>query len=517
MAFRMSQLVIMKTINESAYGFNVETVSQTVINSLPFEMRFCYKDFMYAEFFIYLLVYFVVLLLSSVFFKKRIKSLEDFFLASRNLPAVLIFLTVAGSWLGATSILVSTDEAFDKGISSLWVIGIPSLLTVIVFALFLTRPIRRLPIVTLPDLMEMRYGRPVRHLAALLIVWYMILLAASQMVAMGNFLKPFLGTSYVLALLLGTVVVLSYSIFGGLFSVVITDGFQFFLLVVGIISLLFFLLGMSSWSEVSLAGRTLGGQSFFDFFSGLERNIWIAVSFTLAWIISPIIWQRIQAARTERDARVGLWAAGGTFVIFFGCVVLIGIYSLPLSLSGARTDTLISMLVSSQAGSLLGGFLFLAIVAAVMSTMDTAINTGALSMTRDIYQQFIPSARQKNVVSVSRWATLAMGVLAFLIATRLQSILKTLGLASEVMAEGMFVPGVAMIFLRKRYPMAGILSLALGSGYAVAGFLNEMSIVHLNWPVWPFSVPYGVALSLVGFSVGFLMDFNKRKISNPQI
>jgi len=364
--------------------------------------------------------------------------------------------------------------------------------------------------------MEMRYGRSVRHLAAVLIIWYMILLAASQMVAMGNFLKPFLGTSYFLALLLGTVVVLFYSIFGGLFSVVITDGFQFFLLVVGIISLLFFLLGMSSWSEVSLAARTLRGPSFFDFFSGFWRNIWIAVSFTLAWIISPIVWQRIQAARTERDARAGLWGAGGTFVVFFGCVVLIGIYSLPLSLPGTRTDTLISTLISTQAGSFLGGILFIAIVAAVMSTMDTAINTGALSATRDIYQQLIPSGRQKNVVSVSRWATLAMGVLAFLIATRLQSILKTLGLASEVMAEGMFVPGVAMIFLRKRYPMAGLLSLFLGSGYAVAGFFNEMGIVHLNWPVWPFSVPYGVALSLAGFSLGFLMDLNKRKISNTR-
>jgi SSS family solute:Na+ symporter len=107
-----------------------------------------------------------------------------------------------------------------------------------------------------------------------------------------------------------------------------------------------------------------------------------------------------------------------------------------------------------------------------------------------------------------------VGVFAFLIATRLQGILKTLGLASEVMAEGMFVPGVAMIFLRKKYPTAGMLSLVLGGGYAILGFLNGISLVHLNWPTWPFSVPYGVALSLLGFVLGFFIDRHKSKISN---
>jgi SSS family solute:Na+ symporter len=466
-----------------------------------------------SELFIYLLLYFGLLLLVGLLFSKKIKSLEDFFLASRDLSAFLILLTLAGSWLGATSTLVSVDEAFHKGISSFWVIGIPSILTVIVFALILIRPIRRLPFVTLPDLMEMRYGRTVRHLAAFLIVWYMILLAASQMVAMGNFLKSFLGTSYFMALLLGTAVVLLYSVFGGLFSVVITDGFQFFLLVIGILGLLFALLGMSSWDEVTLAAQAIEGGDFFNFFLGFDRNIWIAFSFTLAWIISPIVWQRVQAARTERDARVGLLGAGGIFFVFFGCIVMIGILSLPLSMPGDQADNILSMLIQSFAGKLLGGILFLAIIAAIMSTMDTAINTGALSLTRDIYQQFIPSPHQKSAVLISRVATCVLGISAFLIATRLQSILKTLGLASEVMAEGMFVPGIAMIFLRGKYPTAGKMSLILGSGYAILGFLNGLGLIHLNWPEWPFSVPYGVALSLFGFLIGFLIDRNREKKS----
>jgi hypothetical protein len=77
-------------------------------------MDFCYKDTVNNDLFIYLLLYFALLLLAGFFFSKKIKTIEDFFLASRDLPALLILLTLAGSWLGATSTLVSVDEAFDN-------------------------------------------------------------------------------------------------------------------------------------------------------------------------------------------------------------------------------------------------------------------------------------------------------------------------------------------------------------------------------------------------------------------
>lgn len=462
-------------------------------------------------FFIFLCGYFVLILSVSFLFSRRMRSLEDFFLASRSLPALLVFFSLTASWLGATSTLVSLDEAYSKGISSFWVIGVPSVLTVFIFVVFLARPIRRLPIVTLPDLFEMRYGRTVRHITSLLIVWYMALLAASQMVAIGNFLKFLLGTSYFSGLLLGTAVVLVYSVAGGFFSVVITDGFQFVLLAAAIIGLLFFLLGSTSFSEASASAIQLGKSGYFDFLFDFKRNFWIAVSFTLAWIISPIVWQRIHASRSERDARVGLFSSGIAFVLFFSSVVLIGILCLPLSNSLPQGGPLLSHLLATKTGAILGGFLFVGIIAAIMSTMDTSINTGAMSLTRDVFQQIFSPGRLEDVVRVSRLATVLVGVLAFLIATQMQGILKTLGLASEIMAEGLFVPGLAMIFLKRRYPTAGLLSLCLGGGYSIVGFLNQIELLQWGWPEWPFSVPYGLALSLSGFLLGVLIDVRLRK------
>ncbi|UCE42220.1 MAG: sodium:solute symporter family protein [Candidatus Aminicenantes bacterium] len=464
---------------------------------------------MALDYFLFLAAYLAILLSVGLAFTKRMSSLEDFFLASRDLSGSWIFLTLVASWLGATSFLVSVDSAYQEGVSSLWVMGVPALLTVLIFFLFLARPIRNLSILTLPDLVELRYGRPVRHLASVLIIWYMILLAASQMVALGNFLQVFLQTSYFSCLMIGTVVVLIYSVLGGFFSVVFTDGIQFFFLFGGIFGLFIYLVSSSTFQDVSQTIQNSGRLDYFSFFADFKTNSLITLSFVLAWVVSPIVWQRIQAARSVKIARQGLAATSIALFLIYGIFVIIGLLSLPLVSVSETGGPVLSAIIATKTGKILGGILFVAVVAAIMSTMDTGVNTGAMSMTHDVYFQLFPSKRDDHVLLVSRISTLVVAALAFLVATQFQSILKTLGLASEIMAVGFFIPGVSMIFLKKKWPSAGFLSLVLGGGFALVGFFCEIGILALRWPAWPFSVPYGLALSLAGFILGILIDKSK--------
>lgn len=455
------------------------------------------------------IIYLGLVVFFGLRFSRKMRTLEDFFLASRGLTASLVFLSLSASWFGATSILVSVDEAFASGISALWLIGLPAILTVLAFAAFLAGPIRGLNVLSVPDLVELRYGRVVRHLATLLIIWYMVLLAASQMVAVGQFLKLFLGVPYIWSLALGLAGVLCYLALGGLFSVVMTDVLQCFFLGAGVIGLAAFLWMRSPLSRVAAAAMEAGKTGYFDFFHDFSKNGLTALSFTLAWIVSPIAWQRIQAARSTRDARKGLVATAGGFIFLYGLVVLIGIFSLPLFFSRELKNPLVAELIASETGVVLGALLFMAVTAAILSTLDTAINTGALSLTRDVWQRIFSKGRANTSVAAGRWATLIIGAAAFLVATRFQSILKTIGLASEIMAEGFFIPGVVMIFMRKRAPLAGFLGLTLGSGYALAGFLKETGVISLSIPAWPSSLPYGLALSLAGFLIGLAWEFRR--------
>ena len=99
---------------------------------------------------------------------------------------------------------------------------------------------------------------------------------------------------------------------------------------------------------------------------------------------------------------------------------------------------------------------------------------------------------------------MAVGAAAFLVATGFRSILQTIGLASEIMAEGLFIPGMAMIFMKRRAPLAGLLGLVLGGGFSVLSFLGSLGALPFSLPAWPRSVPFGLALSAAGFVFGFL-------------
>lgn len=458
------------------------------------------------------LIFMVFSLVIGFLFSKRSKNLEDYFLASRSLSAPLVFLTVCASWIGASSMLVSTDEALLRGISSFWVMGMPTVVTVLIFAILLARPIRRLSILSLPDLVEKRYGRVVRHMSSVLIVWYMVLLGASQMVALGQFLRLFLGTSYLTSLLIGTAVVLAYSLLGGFLSVVATDGIQFLFLAVGLGTLVLVMIVGHGLHGIADAAASMGKNHYFDFFFDAKRNILIFFSFTLAWTVSPITWQRIQGAKNQRSAVRGLWFAAAFLLAAYAGLVLIGMMSLPAGPADLSGRPLLARIIVSLGASPLGLLLFIAIVAAVMSTLDTAINTGALSLAHDLIGQTPFICKKQESPFLGRISTLLIAISSLCVATQFQSILRTLGLASEIMTEGLFIPGIAMIFLRKRYPAAGAFSLVSGGLFALMGFGREMGLWTLPWPPWPISILYGLSLSGLAFAAGAVFD-RKNRIS----
>ncbi len=458
--------------------------------------------------------YFGLVLVVSLIFRRRLRDFLDYFLAGRELPAWLVYASLCAAWIGATSMLVSADEAYASGVSAFWLMGVPAVLTVVLMAVFLAGPIRRLLSVSLPELFEARYGRVVRDLATALIVWYMILLAASQMVALGNFLRLFTGRSYLVSLAVGTGLVLFYSILGGFFTVVVTDLLHFVLLSAGILALAVSLAQRVPLGTVGPAATALARPGFFDPTAGLGRNALIVLSFVLAWLISPIAWQRVQASRSIRQARRALWASAGTFGLLYGLIVLSGILALPLFGGRKLAHPLLAEFIALRPGLALEAILFIGVLAAILSTMDTAINAGALPLAHDVLARARGASQGgggRRDVILGRVATLIVGGLALLVATRFTSILRTIGLASEVMAEGLFVPGMAMLFLKRKRPAAGLLSLGLGGGFALMSFLNASGLVRSGLPVWPYSVPYGLALSLAGFAIGVVFERRRAK------
>jgi SSS family solute:Na+ symporter len=467
-----------------------------------------YSRGMRMGFLLAILAYAAVLWAVAAFgLRRKPEGLEGFFLASRRLGAGRLAFTLCASWIGAASLLVSTDEAFRSGASAVWIVGVPAVVTLLALAA-LVRPIRAATGLTLSGLIRDRYGRAAGAATTVLIVWYMVLLAASQMVAAGPFLGAFLGTGPIISLLIAAGLVVVYSAAGGLQAVARTHVVQFALLVAGVIGMVLSLVSRVSWADVRAAAAASGKSNYFNALAGADRGVLIALSFALAWTISPIAWQRLQAAKSEAASRRGALAAALLLSGFYAAIVAAGMLFLPLFPGGGTGVPLVTRFVGLESGRFLGGLVFVTVLAAILSTMDAALNTGAFTLTRDLLGRGGRSAAasaERHPLVLARASTAVLAAAALLAAARLGDILKTLGLASAIMAEGLLVPGLAALFLKKRAPLAGLLSLLAGGGYALAGFLADAGFLRLSLPPWPRSLPQGLVLGAGGFLAGLLL------------
>lgn len=440
-------------------------------------------------YFIGLFIYFTVLVLIGLYLSRKNLDFDSYFFGRRKLGSFLVFFTVTASWFGAASTIATVGAAYKNGFNAVWILGIPTIVTIFVF-IIINKKIRAISFVSLPVLLEKYYGKYVSAVASFLIFFYMVVLAASQFVAWGKFVGIFFRENYEITVITGSIVVILYSYFGGYISIVLTDGLQFLLLTLSLIYLVIFFKGITP------AFKTTD----FHFFTNYQYNLLMTISFTLAWVISPIIWQRIASARSTKASKNGLIMSVAAFSVLYFLVIIVGIHLRGFPGEGNVFGFIIKNWLPSS-GSLI---VFLGIAAAIMSTADTAINVGALTLVKDVFQ----IRQKKKVILYARIATFISGGLAVLIALKFHSIIKILGLASEIMAEGLFIPGMYALFFKKKEPLAALFSLVLGGGFSILVFSNAYGL-SLPLPQWPFSLPYGLGLSLLGFITGYFIDRKK--------
>lgn len=212
-----------------------------------------------------------------------------------------------------------------------------------------------------------------------MILIFMTFSAASQMVGVGNFFGTYLGLNYELAVLAGTGIVLIYSMFGGFRGVVLTDIIQFVLLLISAIAV--FLVAMShsgGFTEIRAAAALAGKQDYMSLTAGASKYATYVITFGCAWMIQANVWQRISAARTTSDARKMAVLSFFAYIPLYLIVVLTGMAGITM-FDSLPEGGIVTSIVMNHMSPALGALVFVGISAAIMSTMDSLINTGAIA------------------------------------------------------------------------------------------------------------------------------------------
>ncbi len=437
-----------------------------------------------------LLLYFAILIFIVLREKKNQNAL-DYFFAGRSLPFWALSLTFIASWWGAGSALSTADLAFEDGLGAFWYYGVPVLLSCF-FMFIASGAIRRVNHLTQGQMMAGRYSPLVAKLLSVMILLFMIFTAASQMVGIGQFFGQYMGMNYEVAVLVGTGIVLLYSLFGGFRGVVLTDIIQFALLLLAAIAV--FVVAWScagGWDAIALAAEQSGKSDFMSLGAGFEKYAVYVITFSLAWAIQANVWQRISATRDVREAKRMTGMSLFAFIPLYLIVVLTGMAGIVLY-KELPEGGIVSAIVLNEMSPLMGAFVFVGISAAIMSTMDSLLNTAAMTWTLDIQSK-------GNQLRTARYATLGATLIALLIALQIRSILEISWIAADLITTGAFVPLILGYFWKRGNNQAALASMTwalLYCGYNLAIQLG------LNLPTcWQANsaaqVAYGLLVSLI--------------------
>ncbi len=445
-----------------------------------------------------LILYFAVLLI-AVTREKKNENVLDYFFAGRTLPFWALSITFIASWWGAGSALSTADLAYEDGLGAFFYYGVPVLISTFLMILG-AKSIRRVGYLTQGKMMEARYSKLSAKMLSVMILMFMTLSAATQMVGVGDFFGTYLGMSYETAILLGTGIVLIYSFFGGFRGVVLTDVIQFFLLLLS--AIIVFVTAMNNsggFSEIADTASNLGKVGYMDLGSGVSKYMMYVITFGCSWMIQANVWQRISAAKDDKDAKKMTIMSFIAYIPLYLIVVFTGMAGLVLY-DSLPEGGIVTAIVMDYMSPVLGAFVFVGISAAIMSTMDSLINTAAMTLSMDLYNG---KGNQEKQLRFSRLSTIFVTMIALLISLEIRSILELSWIASDIITTGVFVPLLAGFFWRKANSQGAIASMVVGLMYCGYNLLIDYNVALPSFwqPQSAQQVILGVCLSTLVFVV----------------
>ncbi|WXL26015.1 sodium:solute symporter [Ectopseudomonas mendocina] len=453
---------------------------------------------------IVILLYVAAMLALGWYGMRRAKTREDYLVAGRNLGPVFYTGTMAATVLGGASTIGSVRLGYVHGVSGIWLCAALGL-GIIGISLLLAKPLMRLKVYTVTQVLERRYNPTARHSSAAIMLVYALMIGATSIIGMGSVMSVLLGLPFWVCVLLGGGIVVLYSTIGGMWSLTLTDIVQFMIMTIGLV---FVLMPMSisdagGWDALVAALPA----SAFDFTAiGWDTIITYFLIYFFGIFIGQDIWQRVFTARSETVARVAGTTAGIYCVLYGLAMVLIGMAAKVLLPDLANANDAFASIVQTSLPDGIRGLVVAAALAALMSTASAGLLAASTTAAQDLWP--LVSGKQSNEgVHVNRVFTLLLGVLVLGIALVVSDVISALTMAYNLLVGGMLIPLLGAVYWKRASTFAAIVSMALGSIGAMVFMIIDG--LDANTPIY-----WGLALSVTSFVLISLFSPRKSPVAH---
>ena len=422
-------------------------------------------------------LYLLVTIAIGLWAAQRVHNAKDYLVAGRSLPLYMSAATVFATWFGAETVL-SVSATFAKdGLGGVIADPFGSSFCLLFVALFFASAFYRMDLLTIGDFYHKRYGKPVEVVTSVAITASYLGWTSAQMTALGLVFSVLSGGALSLetGIYIGAVIVLGYTIWGGMWSVALTDLFQSVVILVGLAAVAWLVGDMAGGARKVIAAASEAGK--FEFFPKGGAKEWLA--FVAAWMTLAIgsipqqdVFQRVTSAKDERTAIRGCLTGGAVYFVFAFVPIFIGYAALVIDPGYARLfasedareiQRILPSLILDRTPMWAQVLFFGALLSAILSTASGALMAPTALFTENVIRPFAPRLGDKQFLLLLRVVLVLFTLAALLFAQNSRSTMyEMVQNAYKVTLVSCIVPLAAGIYWKRASRAGAMLSVVFG-------------------------------------------------------
>jgi Na+/proline symporter len=441
----------------------------------------------------------------------RVHNTKDFAVAGRSLPLPIVTATVFATWFGAETVFGISATFVKEGLRGIVADPFGSSLCLILAGLFFARRLYRMNLLTIGDYYGVRYNRTVEILCTLCIVASYLGWVSAQIKALGLVFNVVSdgAVSQILGMLIGAAIVLTYTTFGGMFSVAILDFVQITVIMGGMLYIASVISGLTGGVGAVMSHAAAAGK--LEFFPQAGFSAWIP--FIGAWMTMMLgsipqqdVFQRITSAKDEQTAVRGS-VLGGSLYFLFAFVPMFLAYSATLvdpAMFGALLDKdpqlVLPTLILQHTPVVAQIIFFGAVLSAIMSCSSATLLAPSVAFSENIVKGMVPHMSDRVFLRMMRTVLVCFAVVVLGFAVNSDaSIFKMVENAYKVTLVAAFIPLFAGLYWKRANTQGALFAIAAGLTTWIS-----LELIVPQHTVWPPQL-VGFLMAAAGMIIGSLL------------
>ena len=458
----------------------------------------------------FVILYLLISIGLGLYAATRVNTTKDYVVAGRSLPLYVVTATVFATWFGSETVLGISARFVQDGLKGIVEDPFGASMCLILVGLFFAAKLYKMNLLTIGDYYRQRYNRTVEIATSLAIVVSYLGWVSAQIVALG-LVFSFVSQGAVSpheGMMMGAGIVLVYTLFGGMWSVAMTDAFQMTIIVVGMLYLAYLVSGMTGGVGVVVDHAAASGK--FEFWPELEPKaviafIGAAVTMMFGSIPQQDVFQRVTSAKNSQTAVKGA-VLGGSLYFLFAFIPIFLAYSATLidpnmvaGLIKNEPQRILPTLIMNHTPIFAQVMFFGALLSAIMSTASGTLLAPSVTFTENILKGIIGHQSDRHFLWTMRAVVVCFTFAVTLFALNSSaSIYEMVGNAYKVTLVVAFIPLVMGLYWKRANTQGAIMSVAAGLS---VWLLLEIFAADGMWP----PQLAGLLASATGMVIGSLL------------